>query len=760
MINNLLSLPFWLCDDIPLENLLSDIINRDFYQPATAFEDLKRAQALHTYVVNGAKEAVLDPNKYEVALTEFYYLIKDVEAKFPDHVVTFEWYDTFHHRPQMIQVREWRLEQRLLIFQTGLLYSHKAHLENVHAEEGLKKACAYFQQAAGCFEYLLERKTADLGPESSTIQCMHAVMISSAQELIWQKAVRGNSMKDTVIARLAVKVAEFYADAAKYAQISSSVRQDWINLLLVKSLHFRAAAHFRMSNHALDTFEYGVQVSHLRRASEFCKAAQKHKRYVSEYVLEDLAGLQRTVQDSLATAEKDNDLVYLKPVPDSSALPAIVGVSMVTPKPPNFLLERDASIPPAFSKLMPFAVVQVSQAFRERQDAYIETAFHEPLQALNKLLRQFLAERQLPASLDSLQVPESIPDSIGNHAQEILSLGGIRLIEESMAEISTLAAHSRALVSECEERLCLEQKEDDLMREREGSDRWTRTPSQISSKDYWAKIEKMRDYLAQGQASDGVLGEIYKSIQFSLEAYCGGPKKLSQIIPQYAHVPLDRAGESVAFELRDLLAETAKLETKRERFAASINLKSRNHSILSVVIDNYKKNPEKFLGENGNVDRVKFEPVYEKHIAFFDQDLAYLAQSKDQQIALEKKIDETNQKFSHVRAATLNKAQESRLQVLQKLEADYVTYLDLVQNLNQASKFYTSFLERGNNVLRELDAYLLRRREEARELVLAIREQRNFEGIENSMSPNRADLASPRAYKANTWDPSKGIKFG
>ncbi|KAF8002268.1 hypothetical protein HF325_003233 [Metschnikowia pulcherrima] len=83
MINNLLNLPFWLCDDIPLENLLSDIINRDFYQPATAFEDLRRAQALHTYVVNGAKEAVLDPNKYEAALTEFYYLIKRCGGEIP-----------------------------------------------------------------------------------------------------------------------------------------------------------------------------------------------------------------------------------------------------------------------------------------------------------------------------------------------------------------------------------------------------------------------------------------------------------------------------------------------------------------------------------------------------------------------------------------------------------------------------------------------------------------------------------------------------
>ncbi|GEQ70996.1 hypothetical protein JCM33374_g4677 [Metschnikowia sp. JCM 33374] len=285
-------------------------------------------------------------------------------------------------------------------------------------------------------------------------------------------------------------------------------------------------------------------------------------------------------------------------------------------------------------------------------------------------------------------IPENLPDSIIEHSQEIISIGGMRIIESSMKEIAELATSSRNLVYECEERLRLEAREDDLMREREGSVRWTRTPSSVSSEAHWNTISKMRQYLIQGQESDSMLGDIYKSIEMTLEAYCGGQQSLLRCIPKNGHIQLDQAGEQVSFELL----------------------------ILSVVVDSFKRNPEKYQNPDGSIDQAKFEPVYEQHITFFNPDLAYLAQSKEQQVALEKKIDEVNQRFDRVKASSLSKSQEARLSVLQKLENDYVKYLELVQNLNSASKFYTAFLDRGNCVLKELDEYLLTRREEAREL--------------------------------------------
>ncbi|GEQ68521.1 hypothetical protein JCM33374_g2189 [Metschnikowia sp. JCM 33374] len=430
MISNLLSVPFRVCDHIPLDRILADIIGRDFCQSAAAFDDVNRAQTLHNSIVAGAKDPHVDLRKYEHAVAEFFYFIKDIETKFPDHVATFEWYDTFFHRPQLLHVKDWRSERNHLGFQMGLLYSHRAHAENIHMEEGLKKACAYFQYAAGSFQALLDildildSVNGTIGLDSPTITCLRSLMLGQAQELTWQKAVRTTGMKDTVISRLSAKVADLYADAVRSATDSDSVRQEWINHLHVKHLHFKAAAHYRMAVNALDTFEYGVQVAHLRIALQLCKEASKHKRYVSQFVLDDLAGLNKTVQETLKTAERDNDLVYLKLVPTPEELPAIVGVSMVEPKKPPFLSSRDPAFYPAFAKLMPFSVIQVSQAFRERQDAFIVAAFHDPLHALNKMLRQFLTERQLPASLDTLQVPENLPDSIIEHSQEIISIGG------------------------------------------------------------------------------------------------------------------------------------------------------------------------------------------------------------------------------------------------------------------------------------------------------------------------------------------------
>ncbi|OBA20365.1 BRO1-domain-containing protein [Metschnikowia bicuspidata var. bicuspidata NRRL YB-4993] len=764
MHRNLLSVPLRIAEGLELDKTLAKVIERDFYQPAAAFDDLARAQSLHMALVSGSKTAAVDTQAYEHTLTAFFYLVQDLRAKFPDYVATFEWYDTLQHRQPVLQARDWRLEALLVAYQMGVLHSRAAHGESGHADDGVKKACAQLQAAAGCFQYLLDQQDgaplpAAAGLDAATVGFLRVLMLSQAQELIWQKAARNPAMKDTLVARLASTVADLYEAAATHGAVSSAIRQEWLNHVSVKRLHFRAAALYRMATNARDTFQYGVQVAYLRSADLLCHEALRHSRYVGEPVLEDLGGLQKTVAQALRTAEKDNDLVYLKPVPEAGALPAIQGASMVEPKLPLLLAARDAAFAPAFAALLPFAVVQVSHAFRERQDAFIGSAFREPLRALTQKLRRFLAERQLPAALDTMQAPESIPDSIVQHAQEILSIGGTRVIVGSMGEVSILAANSRALVEECEERLRLEQKEDDLMREREGPDSWTRTPSNTASAKHWATIAKMREYLDQGQQSDALLGEIYGSLRNTLDVYCGGHELLLKHIPRDTHVYLSQPGERVALELRDLLAQVSALETKRERFQSSIDLKSRNHSILSVVVDAFKRNPDKFQKPDGSVDRAKFEPVYEKHISFFNSDLAYLAQLKELQVALEGKIDDTKLRFDHFKAASLSKAQEARLKVLQTLENDYVRYLELVQNLNLASRFYTTFLERGNTVLRELDEFLLSRREEARELALHIRDQRNFEGIELSMARNLGHLAAPRLHKANIWDPSKGIRF-
>ena len=46
---------------------------------------------------------------------------------------------------------------------------------------------------------------------------------------------------------------------------------------------------------------------------------------MNDFVIEDLQGLTETIKSTLRVAEKDNDLVYLKPVPKENDLAPIPG---------------------------------------------------------------------------------------------------------------------------------------------------------------------------------------------------------------------------------------------------------------------------------------------------------------------------------------------------------------------------------------------------------------------------------------------------
>lgn len=753
MIDNFLCLPFFQVADAPIKEVLALLIKKDYFQPASAFsEDLTTAQNLQTALAGYSTSEPIDLARYQQIIIDFYNLIEGVSRRFPDNVASFEWFSTLRYLPSSRIVTTWKEEQAHLVYQLGVVYCKRAHGENIFHEEGVKRACLYFKNSAGCFEHLLAISN-ELGDQSGqslnrhTIETLKLMMLAQAQEVIWLKAVSNPSMKNTLVARLSKKVADFYEEAIAHALQSNTIILDWTNHMRVKMHHFIAASYYRMAIVALDSFEYGQQVAFLKAALEKCTEALKHKRYVGTKVLEDLQGLNETVSSILRTAEKENDLVFLKPVPLPQELPLIDAVSMVNPEVPDDL--KHAASSSAFAALVPFTVIQVAQAFKEREETYIRQSFAEPLSALGRMLHQFLAQRDLPATIDTIQKPESIPDSIINHLKEIVTIGGLHIIEDSMVEISELALKSKDLIFECEERLRMESYEDELLRERAG-DSWNREPSLVVSADLCAKLDKMKNFLQQGHRSDVLIGEAYEKIRPALEAYCGGKESLQRRIPSLTYVKLDPEIGKLVNELKVLLTEANKLDAARQKFTSSVDGKSRTNSVLSLVLSEYKKSPSRFSFPNGSIDAAKFEPIYEKQIQRYLEDKAYVESLKIKQQQLESQIDQSNVKFVRSREALNSAAHQERLRALQFFESAYVEYLELIANLNRASSFYSDFLEKGNGVLREVEEFLYSRREQARELTQELQNQQNFNQIEHSMGQPK--LAAPQSVRPRSYE--------
>ncbi|KAI5960566.1 RIM20 [Candida pseudojiufengensis] len=788
MTNNLLNVPLKQTEPINLGEKISEVIKSQFFQPASNFEnDLNYLTSLRNSITEISNTSISTISSIDKCY-EYYSVLQILETKFPKDSIEFGWFITLYLKPiGPISIRSIKYEILNIIFQIGSIYSKLALNESRHLDEGLKKSCQFFQLSAGCFQIIKTIVTSiNSNPNSnleipgdfqnSTISCLIELMLAQAQETIWQKAINSDTTKDSVIARLSIQTSEYYSNSLKNAKNSDYIKLDWMNHITIKYYHFLAAAHYRSSIIALNSFQYGEQVAHLRIASDAITKALKFKKYVNEFVLEDLMGLSEIVKTKLRTAEKDNDLIYLKLVPKENDLKPIIGVSMVKP------IESEEFTKPLpkdtiFKDLLPYVIIHYAQALRERQDEYLKTSIIEPIQALDQIIIKFLNERNLPSSIDALQQPENIPDAILNHSREIMNLGGINIIENLLKDISNLSYECKHLVQECQNRIDKDKQEDQMLREKEGTTRWNRPDTEKAASIPIAKIQRMNEYLQQAKNGDEVIIQRFNEIREPLEVYMGGLTSLNKYIPNSNYIKLDKNISNIVIELRDYLSQIDSLKTDRINFLHNIEIKNRNNNILPKLIDEYKRNKNQLYDNHGEFKPTKFELIYEDHIKLFNSEISFLYQTKTNQQEIENKIDIINKKFIQEYTTNVNSTLKKRQTALQNLDTSFIKYKEILTNLNEGLKFYNDFISKGNNVLKECQEFLNKRRVESRDLEIEIQRNLQYQNEQNqrSITPditatgnNHRDealapdvqLVSPRTQKSNVWDPNSNIKFG
>lgn len=246
--------------------------------------------------------------------------------------------------------------------------------------------------------------TVDMSPYA--LQTLINLMLAQAQECVWQKAAM-DQLRDGTIARLSLKISEFY-DAACELATNSSIQnvypKVWITHMQIKALHFNAAAQFRKSCECISQDKYGEEVSRLqvatdyvRRAFDVIRCSGYGKTGGSSAVVNDLKSLQQILSSNLARAEKDNDVIYLALVPLFSSLPPILKTQMVKAVAPPEISdpvalmlnnERADLLPhpiiglPLFQKLVPFAVHQAASVYVDRKERLIKEDIISKLEEL------------------------------------------------------------------------------------------------------------------------------------------------------------------------------------------------------------------------------------------------------------------------------------------------------------------------------------------------------------------------------------------
>lgn len=725
MSTNLIQVPLKHTAAIDLGAGLRHVIDKDYFQPSSLFaSDLQTVTATRD-VVAEFSDSKVDFKSPEV-ISQYLQILDALARKFPDDGIEFGWLLTIGHgRLALEAVHLIHTERMNAVYQLGAIYCALALKESRYTEDGLKKLCNYFQLAAGTWQYLqgMVEATPNRAPrecDSNTLECLEQLMMAQAQECIWQTAV-ANELKDSVIARLSMQASLYYQKAFEKGTQSPQIILEWLNHMRVKQYHFAAAAHLRMSNVALQSQQYGQQVAHLKVAAAKCAQAFKHKRYVNSFVIEDLSGLDTVIKDTLSAAEKENDLIYLQVVPLELDLKPIVGTNMVAPVVPE-ILKQGSLEEKLFADLLPYMILQVAQAFRERQDDFVVAEITNPINQANQKMLQFLNERNLPASIDAIQQPENLPDSLLQHAWDIKQRGGVEATDKKIAEVAELAFKLEQLVRECRGRLDMDESEDRQLVSMYGQR--TRPPMEVAAQDIIGKLEKLDSYLSQAKVGDAHLRQLYATMKVDLEVYSGPQEQLQQVIPDSKYVALDSQVTMTIRTLRELLTQVDNLKAESSKLADEVEIRGRDHNILPKIIEQYKRDKLAAYNDDGSFNERVFEPVYEEHLRMYNPDLEHVHNLIQRQRQLQEQISNAYADFTTIWADRSSESQTRREKVLLHFESVYISYIELLGHLEEGSKFYCDFLVKGTAVVQECEQFLARRRVEAQEM-----EARNQHGM-------------------------------
>ncbi|KAI8991547.1 BRO1-like domain-containing protein [Mycotypha africana] len=363
--------------------------------------------------------------------------------------------------------------------------------------------------------------TVDLSP--SALQTLIHLMLAQAQECVWQKAAM-DGLRDGTIARLALKIAEYYNTAVEFASNSSLqalYSRHWIIHMQIKSNHFTAAAQFRKASECISQDKYGEEIARLQLASDVVKKAfhlisssSAAAKEIPKPVINDLKSLQQIIATNLARAEKDNDVIYLEKIPSVSALPKILKTEMVKPVPPAEVADpvliihqqqqqeqsqiTKAPHPviglPLFRKLVPFAVHQAASVYIDRKERLIKEDIIAKLEELTIVYHRSATEK-------NASKPSTLPDYILQQAAEVRSEGGSQILYEMWDHVQAAASKNSDILEEAFNALDEEYEVDESYRSKYTNE-WKRPESLVLTQQLTTQGQKHRETITAAQKAD------------------------------------------------------------------------------------------------------------------------------------------------------------------------------------------------------------------------------------------------------------------
>ncbi|KAI5300904.1 pH-response regulator protein palA/rim20 [Ascosphaera pollenicola] len=689
--------------------------------------------------------------------------LKWLSAKFPVDVLT---------------LNNLRFELANVLFNLAALYSQLASSLVESSTDNIKTACKYFCNAAGVIAHVRDDVLPDMRAvppddmDEMTLRGLEELMLAQAQECIWRRAVI-DEMRDASIARLAIRVSDLYLQAGEYAVKSNAISTSWIHQMNAKKWHFESAAQFRQSLDSLEKKQYGEEIARLRESLICVNEALKETKWVSKLIASDLNGLKSRVTDDMRRAEKDNDIIYLNPVPPKSGLKPIQRVNMVAPRAPTevtdsmSMIGEDAPLgAPLFSKLVPYVVHIAASIYNDRRDRLVNQTLVSEIESMTLKLRDILKSLNLPGSLQALEKPLGLPHSLIAHAEEIRQQDGLNRLYESMQDTSRLKASDRATYNEGAAFLSAEKEEDDRLRLKFGTERWTREPSEVAGKKVHKSLKDIEGYLKSAQNSDDLVAAKLREVDPVLRIMQGTNRDLEAYVPSSQTAYMTPAVQQESNRLRHCLNDVSKLEIRRKRRIELLKEKAKEDNIHSAILAEVNRLEREFPMQN--IEPGQFEDLFAERLHCYDSDRDFLEEESLSQTRIIEELYDANRAFKNARDgdSTGKTDISDRERALQKLENGYLKYKEIISNIETGRKFYNDLARLVSKFREECKKFVQSRRMEAEHLKSDITNATTMAALSISPEPSAPTTAEnfteaakqssgpPTTSSAATSDPS------
>ncbi|XP_058513129.1 programmed cell death 6-interacting protein isoform X1 [Ochotona princeps] len=629
-------------------------------------------------------------DKHEGALEtllRYYDQICSIEPKFPfsenQICLTFTWKDAFDKGSLFggsvkLALASLGYEKSCVLFNCAALASQIAAEQNLDNDEGLKIAAKHYQFASGAFLHIKEtvlsalnrEPTVDLSPD--TVGTLSVIMLAQAQEVFFLKATR-DKMKDAIIAKLANQAADYFGDAFKQCQYKDTLPkyfyfQEVFPVLAAKHCIMQANAEYHQSILAKQQKKFGEEIARLQHAAELIKTvASRYDEYVSVKDFSD------KINRALTAAKKDNDFIYHDRVPDLKDLDPIGKATLVKSTPVNVPISQKFT--DLFEKMVPVSVQQSLAAYNQRKADLVNRSIAQMREATT-LANGVLASLNLPAAIEDVS-GDTVPQSILTKSTSVIEQGGIQTVDKLIRELPELLQRNREILDESLRLLDEEEATDKDLRAK-FKERWQRTPSSELYKPLRAEGNNFRAVLDKAVQADGQVKERYQAHRDTIALLCKPEPELNAAIPS-ANPAKTMQGSEVVNVLKSLLTNLDGV--KKEREGLENDLKAVNFDMTSKFLT--------ALAQDGVIN--------EEALSVTELDRVYggltskVQESLKKQEGLLKSIQVSHQEFSKMKQS--NNEANLREEVLKNLAAAYDSFVELVANLNEGTKFYNELTE-------------------------------------------------------------------